>query len=71
MLRTISTRTGALFPHTNPGLQVAQKGIVLREHEDTFIHKDGSFVPVVFSASPLKEDGKISGVIVSFRDDAE
>ena len=54
-----------------PGLQVVQQGIALREHEDTFIGKDGSFVPVVFSASPLREDGKIAGVIVSFRDDSE
>ena len=63
---------GSPFPASDcPGLQVMQKGISLREHEDTFIRKDGSFVPVVFSASPLKEDGRIAGVIVSFRDDTE
>jgi len=63
---------GPPFPADEcPGLQVVQKGISLREHEDTFIRKDGSFVPVVFSASPRKEDGRIAGVIVSFRDDTE
>lgn len=63
---------GSPFPASEcPGLQVLQKGISLREHEDVFIRKDGSFVPVVFSASPLKEDGRIAGVIVSFRDDTE
>jgi len=63
---------GTPFPANDcPGLQVVQKGISLREQEDTFIRKDGSFVPVVFSASPLKEDGRIAGVIVSFRDDTE
>ena len=35
------------------------------------VAKDGSVVPVVFSASPVKDDGKITGVIVSFRDDTE
>ena len=63
---------GSSFPASEcPGLQVLQKGISLREHEDVFIRKDGNFVPVVFSASPLKQDGKIAGVIVSFRDDTE
>ena len=63
---------GSPFPaHECPGLQVVQKGIALREYEDTFVRKDGSFVPVVFSASPLKDDGRITGVIVSFRDDTE
>lgn len=63
---------GTPFPANDcPGLQVVQKGISLREHEDTFIRKDGSFVPVVFSASPLKDQDKIAGVIVSFRDDTE
>src|SRR5579862_5020278 len=63
---------GTSFPASEcPGLQVIQKGVSLREHEDAFIRKDGSFVPVVFSASPLKEDGRIAGVIVSFRDDTQ
>ena len=61
---------GSPFPATEcPGLQIVQKGIALREHEDVFIRKDGSFVPVVFSASPLREEGRVTGVIVSFRDD--
>jgi PAS domain S-box-containing protein len=61
---------GCPFPSTEcPALQVARKGIALREHEDVFIRKDGTFVPVVFSASPLREEKRITGVIVSFRDD--
>lgn len=63
---------GSPFPASEcPGLQVLQQGVALREHEDVFIHKDGRFVPVVFTASPLKEDGSIVGVIVGFRDDTE
>jgi PAS domain S-box-containing protein len=33
-------------------LQVLRSGTPVREHEDLFIRKDGSFLPVVFSASP-------------------
>src|SRR5213593_3966397 len=36
-----------------------------------FIRKDGSFFPVVFSASPLKKDGKTVGLVVGFRDDTQ
>ena len=63
---------GSPFPASEcPALRVRETGIPLREHQDTFIHKDGSSVPVVFTASPLKTDGRICGVIVSFRDDTE
>jgi PAS domain S-box-containing protein len=63
---------GSPFPASEcPGLQVLQKGLALREREDVFIHKDGRFVPVIFSASPLVENGETTGVIVGFRDDTE
>jgi len=61
---------GRPFPASDcAGLQVLQKGIELREHEDVFIRKDGSFFPVVLSSSPLKTGDAITGVVVSFRDD--
>jgi len=61
---------GTPFPASDcPGLQVREIGVELREHEDTFIRKDGSFFPVVFSASPLKRDGETLGIVVGFRDD--
>jgi PAS domain S-box-containing protein len=63
---------GTPFPSADcPGLQVRQSGIELREREDVFIRKDGSFFPVVFSASPLTQGGKIAGIVVSFRDDTK
>jgi PAS domain S-box-containing protein len=63
---------GSLFPmHECPGLQVLQKGVVLQEHEDIFIRKDGSFFPVVFSASPMQVGGETKGVVFSFRDDTK
>ena len=61
---------GSPFPASDcPGLQVLQKGVELREYEDTFIRKDGSFFPVVYSASPLKREGETVGIVVGFRDD--
>jgi PAS domain S-box-containing protein len=61
---------GTSFPASDcPGLQVLQRGTELREHEDMFIRKDGSFFPVVFSASPLKKEGQTVGIVVGFRDD--
>jgi PAS domain S-box-containing protein len=61
---------GTPFPaEACPGLQVLRSGVVLKEHKDVFIRKDGSFFPVVYSAAPLTESGKPVGVVVSFRDD--
>jgi PAS domain S-box-containing protein len=63
---------GSPFPAADcAGLLVLQKGTELREHEDVFIRKDGSFFPVVFSASPLKVNGAALGVVVCFRDDTK
>jgi len=61
---------GSPFPATDcPGLQVLQKGTELREHQDMFIRKDGSFFAVVYSASALQKDGHTAGTVVGFRDD--
>jgi PAS domain S-box-containing protein len=61
---------GTPFPASDcPGLRILQEGIEVREREDVFIRKDGSFFPVVFSASPLKRDNKTVGIVVGFRDD--
>jgi PAS domain S-box-containing protein len=63
---------GRPFPASEcAGLAVLQKGILLREHEDVFIHKDGRFFPVVYSASPLRAEGKTVGIVVAFRDDTQ
>jgi PAS domain S-box-containing protein len=63
---------GTPFPASEcPVLQTLSKGIELREYQDTFIRKDGSFFPVVYSASPLKKDGQTVGVVIGFRDDTQ
>lgn len=63
---------GTPYPAADcPCLQVLSGGPVIRENEDFFIRKDGSFMPVVYSASPLRRGGKVSGVVIGFRDDSE
>ncbi len=36
--------------------------------EDVFVHKDGSFYPVAFTASPIRENGRPVGTIIEVRD---
>jgi PAS domain S-box-containing protein len=60
---------GSLFPASEcASLAVLKEGRVLAEFEDVFIRKDGSFFNVVYSASPLRGNGQITGVVVVFRD---
>src|ERR1700675_4492616 len=63
---------GSPFAAENcPLLQVLRSGAAVREHEDLFIRKDGGFLPVLFSASPVKTEAATGGVVVCFRDDAK
>jgi PAS domain S-box-containing protein len=63
---------GSPFPAEDcAGLGVLRDRTILREYEDVFIRKDGSFFPVTFSAAPLLEHGEPVGIVVSFRDDTE
>src|SRR4028118_1850534 len=35
--------------------------------EEVFVHKDGSFYPVAFTASPIREAGKTIGTVIEVR----
>ena len=50
------------------GFQVLRTGTALHDHEDTFIRKDGSFFPVVYSSAPILSGGDVEGLAVVFRD---
>jgi PAS domain S-box-containing protein len=50
------------------GFRALREGKVLKDHDDAFIRRDGSFFPVVYSSSPLISDGKVTGRVVVFRD---
>src|ERR1051326_3593002 len=63
---------GISFPARNClELQILEKDIAVHAHQDTFIRRDGSFFPVVLSASPLKRDGKAVGIVVAFSDESD
>lgn len=36
--------------------------------EEIFVHKDGSFYPVAYTASPIRERGEIVGTVIEVRD---
>jgi PAS domain S-box-containing protein len=50
------------------GFQMLHEGKALRDHDDVFIRRDGSFFPVVYSSAPLVSGGKVVGLVVVFRD---
>ncbi|RYX81707.1 PAS domain-containing protein [bacterium] len=39
--------------------------------EEVFVHKDGSFYPVAFTASPIRDDGNIVGTVIEVRATAD
>lgn len=54
------------------GFQVLRQGKVLKDFEDTFIRQDGSFFPVSYSSSALRDhNGAIVGLVVVFEDITE
>jgi PAS domain S-box-containing protein len=52
-------------------LGVLRHGEPVHSDEDWFIRKDGTFVPVEYTSSPLIVDGKLAGAVLSFRDITE
>jgi PAS domain S-box-containing protein len=61
---------GSPFPLEEcSGFRVLRDGHVLRDFEDVFIRKDGTFFPVAYSSSPLSDArGQIIGLVVVFQD---
>jgi len=43
----------------------------IRMHDEVFWRKDGTSIPVEYSASPMIEDGQVSGMVVAFQDVSE
>ena len=65
-------RDGRPFPADQcAGLRVLRDGVMLTDHEDVFIRKDGTFFDVTYSSSPLREGNRIVGVVVVFRDTSQ
>jgi PAS domain S-box-containing protein len=63
---------GRPFPAEDcAGLQVLRTGVSVLNREDVFIRKDGSFFDVVYSSSPIRSGGEITGLVVVFHDVTE
>jgi PAS domain S-box-containing protein len=60
---------GTPFPAEEcAGLQVLRTGATVVDYEDTFIRKDGTFFPVVYSAARIVSGDRVEGLVVAFRD---
>ncbi len=56
---------------TSPILQGMRRRETVRMRDEVFWQHDGSTIPVEYIASPLIEDGQISGMVVAFQDVSE
>ncbi len=55
-------------PEKCPIQNTLRNGRINHEADEIFWKKDGSSFPVEYTSSPIKEDGEITGAVVSFRD---
>jgi len=55
----------------SPILQAMHRCESIRMRDEVFWRQDGTSIPVDYSASPLLEDGRISGMVVAFQDISE
>jgi two-component system phosphate regulon sensor histidine kinase PhoR len=63
---------GTPFPkEACPLAAVLRTGEVVRVHEDHFIRKDGSLLPVAYVSVPIVTEGKITGAVLAFHDITE
>jgi PAS domain S-box-containing protein len=56
---------------TNPILQALRRCESIRMRDEVFWRHDGAAIPVEYSANPLMDDGRISGMVVAFQDVSE
>ena len=56
---------------TSPILQAMRRQESIRMRDEVFWRADGASIPVEYTASPLIEDGRISGMVVAFQDISE
>ena len=63
---------GSPYPEDScPILRCFKDGEIHRAKEDAFWRKDGSMVWVSYVATPIKEDGRTTGAVVTFQDITE
>jgi PAS domain S-box-containing protein len=62
---------GTPYPIEECPIGLAAPTNMREQGEETFVHKDGSFYPVAFTASPIREGGRTVGTIIEVRGIAE
>ncbi|WP_257463476.1 sensor histidine kinase [Archangium lipolyticum] len=62
---------GTPYPMSECPIDRALPTRAQEQGEDVFVHKDGSFYPAAFTASPITEGGKAVGTVVELRDTTE
>ena len=67
-----SKKDGTPYPREECHIYAAFKdGKIHRETEEVFWRKDGSSFPVEYLSTPIRENGKFTGAVVTFRDITE
>jgi PAS domain S-box-containing protein len=56
---------------TSPILQALRRAEPIRMRDEVFWRRNGSAIQVEYSANPLLEDGRVSGMVVAFQDISE
>jgi PAS domain S-box-containing protein len=56
---------------TSPILQALRRCEPIRMRDEVFWRKDGTAIPAEYSANPLLDDGRVSGMVVAFQDVSE
>ena len=56
---------------TSPILQALRRCEPIRMRDEVFWRQDGTAIPVEYSANPLMDEGRISGMVVAFQDVSE
>ncbi len=56
---------------TSPILQALRRAEPIRMRDEVFWRRNGSAIQVEYSANPLIEDGRVSGMVVAFQDVSE
>lgn len=59
------------LPASSPILRALKRSQPVRIRNEVFWRSDGTAIPVEYSANPLMEDGRISGIVVAFQDVSE
>lgn len=56
---------------TNPILQALWRSEAIRMRDEVFWRRDGTSIPVEYTANPILEEGRVSGMVVAFQDVSE